>query len=61
MKEERINMVFQEPKVEFVQFDGEVSASAGSNRCSDNMTGGVFTCEGSNTEIYCGEGMQRNL
>lgn len=50
-------MKFDEPKIEFVQFDNDVVTATSSTQCLDGYTGGTLDCTGANMEGYCGAKM----
>lgn len=52
-------MKFEEPKVEFIQFDNEVVTASSTTKCVDHWLGGVLTCEGSNMAELCGAMMKK--
>lgn len=50
-------MQFEEPKVEFIEFDTEIVTAA--SNCVDGATGGVLECTGANMTSYCGDAMAK--
>ena len=50
-------MKFEEPKVEFVQFDSETVVVTSATGCTDGSIGGTIECTGSAMDDYCGAPM----